>query len=121
MPVNLTRELKLVEEIPSKGWFANPTGQEGYRIIVLQHRGNGGKFVRANLGPGQNMDWRERVGIRYTILRVDTRDDLHFPIEGEFRTRDRIYKVAFKAKVYYEVTDAKIVATQKVRSSGDAS
>ena len=49
MSDNFTQEHGLIEEITSKGWFANPAGRQGYEVIVLENKGDGGTRLYLSL------------------------------------------------------------------------
>lgn len=109
---NFTRQQKLVEDISSEGWFANPAGRQGYEVILLEKVGSGGTRFYYSLKPGETLRISERLFGRYVALAVDTRQGLSFPVEGEFPTSERGHKVRVRANVRYHVIDARLVAME---------
>lgn len=115
---NLTREQKLVQEIPLKGWLKNPAGRQGYAVIVLEQVGDGGtRFVRS-LAPGQTLELKERWKSKFIVLAVDVRHGRSFPVGGQFHTLERGCTVTVQAKVRYIVTNPQIVAMEMVDPLG---
>lgn len=114
MVANFTREHGLVEEITSKGWFANPAGRQGYEVIILERVGDGGSRFYCSLKPGETLRFSERMFGNFSALAVDTRHARSFSIDREFATRDRGRKVTVQGNVRYRVTDARIVAMETV-------
>ena len=114
MSNNFTHEHGLIEEITSKGWFANPAGRQGYEVIVLENKGAGGTRFYAALKPGETLRLSERLLGSFTARAVDIRHARSFPVQGEFAARERGRKVTLKANVRYRVIDARIVAIEAV-------
>jgi len=114
MSDNFTQEHGLIEEITSKGWFANPAGRQGYEVIVLENKGDGGTRLYAVLKPGETLRLSERLFGRFSARAVDIRHARSFPIQGEFAARERGRKVYARANVRYRVVDARIVAVEAV-------
>lgn len=119
MTENFTREHKLVEDISSKGWFANPAGRQGYEVIILEQVGDGGSRFYCSLQPGETLRFGERVFGNYVALAVDMRHARSFPIEGQFAALERGRKVTLRANVRYRVTDARVVAMETVDPLGE--
>ena len=119
MAANFTREHKLVEDISSKSWFANPAGRQGYQVILLELVGDGGTRFYHSLGPGETLRVSERLFGKYTALAVDTRHARSFPIQGQFYTRNRGRKVILQANVRYRVIDARVVAMETLDPLGE--
>jgi len=119
MTENFTREHKLVEDISSKGWFANPAGRQGYEVIILEQVGDGGTLFYHSLKPGETLRLSERLFGRFTALAVDVRHARAFPIEGQFAARERGRKVTLRANVRYRVTDARMVAMETLDPLGE--
>ena len=111
---NFTHEHGLIEEITSKGWFANPAGRQGYEVIVLENKGAGGTRFYAALKPGETLGFGERLMGKFSARAVDIRHARSFPVQGEFGARERGRKVYLKANVRYRVIDARIVAIEAV-------
>lgn len=114
MSNNFTHEHGLIEEITSKGWFANPAGRQGYEVIVLEQVGQGGTRLYATLKQGETLRFSERVFGRFTARAVDIRHARSFPVQGEFPARERGRRVYLRANVRYRVVDARIVAIEAV-------
>jgi len=119
MEENLTRQHKLVEEITSSGWFADPAGKEGYEILVLEKVGNGGTRYYASLKAGEKLRWTERLFSQYLVYQVDLRRARAFTISGQYNTRERGRSVTLSANVRYHVANARTVATQTVDPLGE--
>lgn len=119
MVENLTHEHKLIEDITSPGWLANPAGKQGYQVIVLEKVGDGGTRFYCSLKPGETLRLSERLFGKYIALAVDVRGARSFPIEGEFSARERGRKVMVQANVRYRVTDARVVAMETVDPLGE--
>lgn len=119
MEENLTRQHKLVEEITSSGWFADPAGKEGYEILVLEKVGNGGTRYYASLKAGEKLRWTERLFSQYLVYQVDLRRARAFSVSGQFSTRERGRSVTLSANVRYHVANARTVATQTVDPLGE--
>ncbi|MBE7467671.1 MAG: hypothetical protein HS114_00835 [Anaerolineales bacterium] len=107
--LNFTQEQNLVEEIPVDGFFANPAGRQGYTVVVLEKVGKGGSRIFRSLGPGETLDWIERLGRKFIVLAVDMRNR-SFTVGGQFATTEPLRTVNVQAKVHYRVVDAQIVA-----------
>lgn len=114
MSDNFTHEHGLIEEITSKGWFANPAGRQGYEVIVLEKVGDGGTRFYAMLKPGETLRFSERMFGRFTARAVDIRHARSFPVQGEFQARERGRKVYLRANVRYRVVNARVVAIEAV-------
>ncbi len=119
MSENFTREHKLVEEITSKGWFANPAGRQGYEVILLEQVGDGGTRFYHNLKPGETLRTSERLFGKFIARAVDVRHARSFPIDKDFPVRERGRKVGVRANVRYRVTDARIVAMEALDPLGE--
>lgn len=119
MSDNFTYEHKLIEDISSQGWFANPAGRQGYEVILLEQVGDGGTRFYCNLKPGETLRFSERVLGKYTARSVDVRHARSFPIAGKFSAQERGRKVELRANVRYRVTDAKVVAMETVDPLGE--
>lgn len=119
MAGNFTKEHGLVEEITSKGWFANPAGRQGYEVVVLEQVGDGGTRFYDVLKPGDTLRLSERVLGKFIIRAVDIRTARSFPIEREFSSRNRGRKVSINANVRYQVTDARVVAMETIDPLGE--
>lgn len=119
MEENLTRQHKLVEEITSSGWFADPAGKEGYEILVLEKVGNGGTRYFASLKAGEKLRWTERLFSQYLVYQVDLRRARAFSVSGQFSTRERGRGVTLTVNVRYHVANARTVATQTVDPLGE--
>ena len=119
MAKNFTQEHGLVEEISSKGWFANPAGRQGYEVIILEQVGDGGTRFYAVLKPGETLRLSERVLGSFIIRAVDIRYARSFPIQGQFMSRDRGRKVTLHTNVRYRVTDARVVAMETLDPLGE--
>lgn len=119
MSTNFTREHKLVEEISSKGLFANPAGRQGYHVVVLEQIGDGGNRFFASLKPGETLRLGERLLSKFTAMAVDVRYARAFPIEGQFAARERGRKVTLRVNVRYRVTDARVVAMETLDPLGE--
>jgi hypothetical protein len=119
MAGNFTEEHGLVEEISSKGWFANPAGRQGYEVIVLEQVGDGGTRFYAVLKPGETLRLSERVLGKFMARAVDVRYARSFPIQGQFSSQDRGRKVSLHANVRYRVTDARVVAMETIDPLGE--
>jgi len=116
---NFTYEHKLIENISSQGWFANPAGRQGYEVILLEQVGDGGTRFYYNLKPGETLRFSERMFGKFSALCVDIRHARAFPIEGKFSARERGRMVYVRANVRYRVTDAKVVAMETVDPLGE--
>lgn len=119
MAGNFTKEHGLVEEISSKGWFANPAGRQGYAVIILEQVGDGGTRFYAVLKPGETLRLGERVLSKFIARAVDIRYARSFPIQSQFTSRDRGRKVSLRANVRYRVTDARVVAMETIDPLGE--
>lgn len=119
MDENLTRKHGLIQEITSKGWFANPAGKQGYEVILLERIGDGGSRYYCSLKPGETLRLAERLLSTYTALQVDMRHARAFPVSGAFNTRDRGKKVSLELNVRYHVEDARIVSMETVDPLGE--
>jgi hypothetical protein len=119
MTENFTREHKLVEDISSKGWFANPAGRQGYEVIILEQVGDGGTHFYHSLRPGETLRLGERLFGRFIALAVDVRHARKFPVEGHFAARERGRKVTVQVNVRYRVTDARVVAMETLDPLGE--
>ena len=119
MSANFTRDHKLVEEITSKGWFANPAGRQGYEVVLLERIGDGGTRYYHSLKPGDTLRFAERFASNFIVLAIDVRHARSFPIERDFYSRERGRKVGVQANVRYRVTDARIVAMEAVDPLGE--
>jgi hypothetical protein len=119
MARNFTHEHGLIEEISSKGWFANPAGRQGYEVIILEQVGDGGTRFYASLNPGETLRLGERLLGKFIARAVDVRYARAFPIDGEFAARERGRKVSLRANVRYRVTDARVVAMETIDPLGE--
>jgi hypothetical protein len=119
MDENLTRKHKLIDEITSKTWFANPAGRQGYEVILLEKVGDGGTRFYTSLKPGGKLGFAERLMGSFIAYAVDIRHARSFPVSGQFNTSDRGRKVTLSVDVHYHVTDARIVAMETVDPLGE--
>jgi len=119
MSENFTRDHKLVEEITSKGWFANPAGRQGYEVILLEQVGDGGTRFYHNLKPGETLRASERLFGKFIARAVDVRHARSFSIDKDFPVRERGRKIGVRANVRYRVTDARIVAMEALDPLGE--
>lgn len=119
MSDNFTQQHKLVERITSGGWFTNPSGRQGYEVIVLQQTGNGGTRYYCSLKPGETLHFGERLFNKFIVLAVDIRHARSFQIEEEFQIRQEDYRVRLRINVRYRVMDPRIVALETVDPLGE--
>lgn len=114
MAENLSREQKLIEEIPVNGLFSGPVGRQGYEVVVLRQIGDGGSQFHCTLKPGEALNFSDRLFGKFIALVVDIRYGLSFQIERPFPVYERGRIIKVQAKVRYRVTDAQTAATGHV-------
>lgn len=119
MSDNFTHEHKLVEDISTQGWLANPAGRQGYEVVILEQIGDGGSRYYCSLKPGETLRLSERVLGKFTARAVDVRHARAFEVGGQFGARERGRKVTLRAKVRYRVTDARVVAMETLDPLGE--
>jgi hypothetical protein len=115
---NLTRKHGLVQEIATTSPFSNPSGKEGFEMILLEKIGDGGTRYYTSLKPGQTLRIGERSFSNYMILQVDMRRHV-LPISGSFTTNNQGKKVTLELNVRFYVYDARLVAVENVDPLGE--
>jgi len=119
MAENLTKAHRLVEEITSNNWFANPAGRQGFEVILLEQVGDGGTRFYHSLQPGETLKLNERLFGKFRALAVDIRSARSFEIDKEFHAIERGRKIQLGIKVYYHVQNARVVAMETVDPLGE--
>ena len=115
---NLTRKHGLVQEITNTSSMSNPSGMQGFEMILLEKIGDGGTQYYTSLKPGDSLKMSERVFSNYMIFQVDMRHQM-LPISGSFNTKNHGKKVTIELNVRFYVYDARLVATENIDPLGE--
>jgi len=113
MNSNLTIESGLIKEITSQSFIVNPSGKEGFEVILIEKVGKDKTRFYASLKPGESLTISERLFGKFEAIVVDMR--LRIQNFQDAILLPKINKHLFiDVQIAYRVIDAKKIALELV-------